>query len=91
MINRSSVVYRRYFGVLDLENPGHTIFFKNSFIYCVPFHKSNYIQVVLKKQKEIYCTTNLKTNIGMEFHLSSTVNINDRISMIQVIKPQSYD
>ena len=29
-------------------------FFLNSFIYCVPFHKSNYIQVVLRKLKKLY-------------------------------------
>ena len=34
------------------------IFFKNSLIYCVPFHKSKYIQAVLKKLKiYIYYTT----------------------------------
>ena len=46
------------FSTWRIQGTQNIWFFLNRFIYCVPLHKSHYIQVVLKKLKiYIYCTT----------------------------------
>ena len=67
LINRSGVVHRRNFGVLDFVNPGCSkfqfffkLFVQNGSILCDLFHKYNYREVVLKnKNKMFYCTTTI--------------------------------
>ena len=88
LINRSGVVHRRNFGVLDLVNPGCSkfqIFFKlfvqNGSILCDLFHKNNYREMVLKnKNKMFYCTTTFFSTIYYYYISDDLKGVSDSLS-----------